>query len=366
MAKFSKLFLVIIVLLTAGFGSHQLVYGAELVAQTNELFAVGTVEGTEHSYLYTIHPVTGEIALIGDTGLNNCTGIDFNSEGKLKALCETRDEELVSSKGLLAGNGVICELDTETGEALWTVPHGLSNNISDIAIREDDVLFSYENLDIDNLHRHEDISDFGAQFIGLPDIEALDHGLAVWGDQDLKVAANVSGTPTLFEVNADTGEANALGALNFPDAFGGEANATIASRASVEEVQFASMDTFRIAGVDLPSANTLSAIGAGYAFAESQADFAALMFTQTGMTALPEASTSGFATGWAAIGLVDLETLQVDYIVEVQNPGLVIQAIALRPRPLAQVPTLSEWGLITTAILLFVGGLVFFIRNQEC
>jgi len=121
MAKLSKLVLIITVLLTAGFYNYQPAYGWDLTAQSNEIFAVGQVNGTEYSYLYTIHPVTGNITMIGDTGLNNCRAIDFNSEGKLKALCEVRDAEMLTTKLMPVGGGVIAELDTEDGTALWAV-----------------------------------------------------------------------------------------------------------------------------------------------------------------------------------------------------------------------------------------------------
>ncbi|GJM14865.1 MAG: hypothetical protein DHS20C13_01920 [Thermodesulfobacteriota bacterium] len=365
MARLIKPIFTIAILLTAGFYSYQTAYGWRILAQTNELFAVGTV-GSEHSYLYRIDPATGETTLIGDTGLNNCTGLDFTPDDKLKAFCEFREDAEVVSKGLLEA-GAAVELNIDDGAGEWAVPHGISNNISDITIREDGVLFSYEKIDIDNLHQHQKEDDFMAMLIGNPNIDSQHIGLAAWGDSELKAFANVDDESWMFKLDSETGAATPLGTLSFPDSLGDQLSQDISTRAEPDLIQFASVDRARIAGVDIPTSNTTSAAVIGYAFREQDADFAALLFKSDGvvMKASPTNSQNGILVGdWAAIALIDADTRQIDYIVELQNPGFAIQAIALRPRSLAQVPTLSEWGLITTAILLFAGGLVFFIRRK--
>jgi len=250
---------------------------------------------------------------------------------------------------------------------MGSIPHGVSNNISDIAIRKDDVLFSYENLPVDNLHSHEEMTDFEAMFIGSPDIEAGYHGMATWGELDIKVAANVDGILSLYLVNAETGDEESLGALSFTGGFGAAASANIESRASIELIEFGAMDTVQLGVINGGVIGaTQSTKNAGYGFAESQADFAALLFmVGADSEALPETSKNGLTADWAAIALIDEETRQVDYIVELKVPNLVVQGIALRRIVLipAQVPTLSEWGLITTAFLLLAGA-VFFLRRS--
>jgi len=377
MARLSKLFLITTVLVVSGFYSYQSAFGWKTISQTSELFVVGgqavgaagqastagQTAGAEHSYLYTVHPVTGEVAMIGDTGLNNCTGIDFDSAGKLKALCEIRDEEILSTKGgLVAGGAVIAELDTETGAAKWAVPHGVSNNISDIAIREDGVLFSYENLDIDSLHRHEEVNDFQAMFIGSPDIAAEYHAMAAWGTMDLKVAANVQGVPAMYSVDPATADEAFITNLAFPN-LNQVVNAENATRDIVlEDVEFLAMDTLAFAGSFGEIAASTKVAGT-YAFAETDAEFAALLF-RAGVDVQAEVSKNALNTDWAAIALIDMDTGVVDYIVELQNEeGLEFRGLALRQRPPAQVPTLSEWGLIATAVLLFAGALIFLRRR---
>lgn len=364
MAKIKNLLLVLAVLLIAGFYSYQSAYGWRIIGQTNELFAVGTKAESEHSYLYKINPVTGETALIGDTGFNNCTGLDFTSDDKLKSFCEFRDDPQTLTNNIIAA-GATVELDIDDGAGEWAVPHGVTNSISDITIREEGSLFSYENLETDNLHRHDEEDDFMAMLVGNPEIDSEYLGMSSWGLSDLKVAASVDDTPWYFSVDPETAAVTSLGALSFPDAIGAAAALDISNRAvALEDIEFISMD--RIAGVDIPQdQDTKTSAGiTGYAFEEENADQAVLMATISEEKEA-EASARGIQrVDWAAIGLLDQETLEVDYIVDLQNPGFIIQAIALRPLPPSQVPTLSEWGLIATAILLFAGALFFFRRKS--
>lgn len=365
MAIFKRTLLIFTLFITTGFLLNTSAHGWDLIAQTNELFAVGTVEGTEKSYLYTIDPATGELTLIGDTMLNNCRGLDFNSEGKLKAFCEVRSDVEVATKGLVAGQAVTVEFNADDAFPEWAVPHGISNNISDITIRDDDVLFSYENLDLDSFHSHIEDNDFKAVFIGMPDIEALDHALGSWGALDLKVAASVEGSPWLFSVDSTTGAAASVGELVLPESIIGLSQSSDLSTRAVAAMQFGSMDAIkldgRIAGVDIPAANSTRA--GIYAFAETDADFGALISAGAEVETSPSNTQKGIVDVWAAIALIDVDTLQVDYVVELQDAPVVVEAIALRPLPLAQVPTLSEWGMIATAVLLMLGALIVLKRR---
>ena len=266
------------------------------------------------------------------------------------------------TNALEAGIPVVAELDVDDGGLSWAVPHGVSNYISDITIREDGTLFSYENLKESNLHRHEEADDFQAIFITNPGIEAFDHGLAAWGDAELKVAANVDSTPSLYSVDSETGDVKLLGAFSFPDAIGVAAAKGISTRAEPALIQFASMDTRRIAGVDIPPTNTLSAAAIGYAFDENDADFAVLM-KKSDMVASPAFETAE-AGDWIAIGLIDLETLSVDYIVELPDAPVVVEAIAVRILPTREVPALSTAGIIVTGAVLLLVGLVFYKRKH--
>ena len=150
-------------------------------------------------------------------GLNNCNGIAFSPEGKLKAVCETRTDVEASTSGLLAtGTPVVAELNIDDGGADWAVAHGASNNISDITIDEDNgMLFSYENLDSDKINIHQP-DDFQAVQLGESMIEGAFHAMSLWLAKDLKVATNVDG-PKLFVIDPQTGEATFKTDLELPE-----------------------------------------------------------------------------------------------------------------------------------------------------
>ncbi len=96
---------ILAVLIIFVFSFNSTAFGWSFFVLTNELFAVGTVKGTEKSYLYEIDPLTGEFELIGDTGLNNCRGIDFNPAGKLKVFCESIGDAAAFTRNLVLAAG---------------------------------------------------------------------------------------------------------------------------------------------------------------------------------------------------------------------------------------------------------------------
>ena len=332
-------------------------------AANNELFAVGTANGTEWSYLYKINPLIGELTLLGDTGHNNCTGLDFTPEGKLKATCETRDGNgIESSTNAVAGTPVALELNSDDAFPEWAVPHGISNLISDITIADDGVLYSYENLKEDNLHMHLEADDFLAQLIGNPGIETLDLGLAAWGDAELKIAAN-TGTPSLYSVDTETADVKLIGALSFSEGFGLATMQEIATRVKLDEIEFASMDAIKLDGAVAAVAISTSAEPAGYAFAEEDADFAVLLTTSDERVLSTADTRIAGSEVWAGIALLDVETLSVDYVVEVDLAPVVVDAIAVRRLPTRNVPALSTTGFMVTAGVLLIIGIIFYRRK---
>jgi exosortase sorting signal-containing protein len=337
--------------------SYDNAYGWDDFVKTSQLFAVGEV-GSEKSYLYTIDPLSGELHMIGDTGLNNCRGLDFAPDGRLMTFCELRDEEGITPKGLEPVAGVAAELNTANGRAFWAVPHGVSSSMSDVAIREDGAMFSIENVDSVNLHTHVDENDFQAMFIGEMGLEALDHGMAFWGADELKVAANVNG-PELYDIDTDTGGAQLVGLLGFPDSVVAAANTLSTREIMIEEIQFGSMDKVEIVPLQTGLVTTKAAIRE---FNEADADFAVLMFK-----AGAEAENKGLINGpisWAVIGLMDSDTLRVDYIVEILGEADV-RAIAVKKREPNPIPTMSEWGLIIMAGVLGIIGLLAARRRAK-
>ena len=336
--------------------------GYEEFPMNNELFAVGQL-GSEKSYLYRIELPSGKLILIGDTGMNNCTGLDFTPDGKLKAFCELREGEEVTSKGPDPLPGVAVELDPGSASATWAVPHGVSSAISDIAINDLGELFSYENVKLERLHKHLAENDFQANWVGETGLEALDHAMAFWGDGELKLAANTI-APSLFKLDTSTAAPAFVGEISFPDTFVITMSGQSSTREiDTQDIQFASMDSVSFAkGSGNVILNTKAAL---HSFPETDADFMTLMFQATGQAdAAGESARIDGPERWAAVGLMDTDSLQIDFIVEIQGEADV-RAIAVRkiePRP---IPTLSEWGLILTTSSLFVLALFILVKRKR-
>lgn len=328
-------------------------------ARTNQLFAVGQT-GSEWSYLYEINPLTGDLRLIGDTGLNNCTGLDFTPEGKLKAFCELREDgELGNRNGASATPGITAELDVDSGFPEWAVPHGVSSNISDISINEQGVLFSYENVDPESLYKHLEDNDFMAELVGETGIEAEDHAIAIWRDGELNMAAN-TGVPALYAIDTESGVTTKMAELSFPSLEVLSVSSSQTRAIAAEDIQMASMDSVEFDVRALEALNTRAGI---YAFDETEADFVVLMTKQEDLEADLN-QRYAISRVWSAVALLDADTNQIDYTVEME--GIVdIMAIAVRsiePRP---IPTMSEWGLILTASCLFVLAVIMLHRRNK-
>ncbi|MEM7009420.1 MAG: hypothetical protein AAF462_09835, partial [Thermodesulfobacteriota bacterium] len=243
------------------------------------------------------------------------------------------------------------------------VPHGISNYISDITIDDKGVLFSYENLETDNFHRHELASDFQAMFIGEPEIDSNNVGIAAWGDSDIKAAANVDSQLWMFTIDTDTAETTPTMQLALAG-FGLEAAENISTRAIAANIHVASMDSIKLveaAGFGFGAVRNESG---PYAFTEDQSEFAILLFTEDEVNEAID-SEARFIPLSTEIALIDADRGIIDYVVELQDEGFDISAIALRPLPPRAVPTLSGWGSVVIATFLFIGSLIYLKRRAK-
>lgn len=352
------LFLGAVFLIFAAQGVHN-AYGWTGFAKLNILYAVGEIDGK--SYLYTIDPVTGEFQIIGDTGLNNCRGLDFSPEGKLKAYCELREEDYDMVQRFTDGvPGVVAELNLDDGAGEWAVTHGISNNISDITITDDGTHYSHENAEQETLYKHVEENDFAAMPIGQTGVETLDLAMASWGLDVLKIAAN-DGAPKLFSVNPVSGAVLSTEELEFPEGLVTAAKSQSQRVVLLEQIQFGSMDSIK-AAVRPEELGVQTKAASGYAFAEGDAEFAAYLFQ--GGAVMGEADSVDFELPWAAIALIDADTLRVDYIVELGGGPAELTAIAVRPIGPRPIPSMSEWGLIVMASVLGVIGILV-IRKMK-
>jgi hypothetical protein len=116
----------------------QIVLPPPVPPTSSDLFGL-TGSGNTPSSLYFIDPTTGAYSLIGSTGFNRCSGMDFDSFATLFATCTSPSDGLV----------VLVTIDTSTGIATEVGSTGVEafsprNAISDISFRNSDgMLFAY-------------------------------------------------------------------------------------------------------------------------------------------------------------------------------------------------------------------------------
>ena len=348
-----------------------------IIGKNSKIFAVGSDENW-WSYLFTIDPLKGTLHLVGDTGFNNCRGLDFTPEGKLKAFCEERQDAAPGNNSLRAvAAGVTLELDTNSGDPLWVVPTGISNAVQDIAIRRDGVLFSHEKSQPSLLYKHLKEDDFQAILLGPSGVEAEYAGLAVWELKDLKIAAN-TGVPMLYDVDPTSGAATPAGKLIFPGEVVNSVSRLISSR--YDQVQIVSMDSIKFQATDeaAPAAPRAEA----EPFEETDAEFIVLLALFDDKLT-DEKFLNPIGNAQMALALIDMDTMTVGYIKELNTGGMSIvaasdpatearlisgdiflEAITIRlnqPRP---IPTMSEWAMIAMSCGLGLLGL-FAIRRRK-
>ena len=270
LSKFSAALVITLLFTASGITDA---YGLGIIIGKNgKIFAVGS-DDNGCSYLFTIDPLQGALNLIGDTGFNNCRGLDFTPEGKLKAFCEERQDAGPGNNSLRAvAAGVTLELDTNSGEPVWVVPTGISNAVQDIAIRRDGVIFSHERADPSLLYKHLKEDDFQAILLGPTGVEAEYAGLAAWELDVLKIAAN-TGVPMLYDVDPMTGAATPAGKLIFP---GEVVNSVSRTNPGIyDQVQILSMDSVKFQA--LTEAAPAAPRAEAEPFEETDAEFIALL-----------------------------------------------------------------------------------------
>jgi IPTL-CTERM motif len=314
------------------------------VFEHHRVFLVGNDYTSGKSYLYELTLIDG-LRMIGDTGVNNCRGIDFNSEGKLMALCETRDQN---------STPVTVQLDIQYGGFEWAAEGGISDRVSDITIGDDGVLYSLEVKAEEKLNKHPKENDFFAMLVGYPDIGAEYHALGDGGVEDcIKTAAFVGGNPKFFKIDPETGATQFIADLEFTEL------------SSVESLEFAAMDKLNFPAND----NIDVAVSAELhpaEFTETEAEFIVLLnYKEVKEESGGMVTTNNAEFSESLIALLDTDTYTLAHhkYNESQEP-IIFQAIAVMERGPRPIPTLSEWGLIAMAGILGIVGFMVIRRRK--
>jgi hypothetical protein len=302
--KLTKLFMFsfMFMILSTGFSNAQ-----------NTLYGLGNQGQDGESSLYGINQTTGQAQRIGPTGFERCGGMDYDPVSeRLVAACQRHDGSDI---------GVLVHINTSTGQG--TEINTLGCEIStDISFRNADnwlfgALFDDEQVDICNLGLYTINPAAGnSNFLGPFNAnECCGNGMAFSSNDVLYLIVGDFGPPnTLYTVNQTTGNATPATGVTYPDNLDETARANAMEFDPIHGTAFISIVT-----------------GSG-----------------TGGTRENFIGTINISNG-----IVEVRGRTADGI----------DALAFAPHFSRPIPTLSEYGMIISAIALLAGAL-FFLRRR--
>jgi len=335
------------------------------IAQT-EIYAIGTTFNNEEplskgaeaetrispfldSVLYLINPSTGQPIFIGPiTGYTRCTGLDIHPEtGQFFAVCDVNGD--IGDGVLLTRNGVfgphLLILDPETGQPTDVGALELSrgDRVSDISFRSDGTLFAHMNA-INFLGEEAETTTNTLNANSLAIIDTNNANVTFLGEtgiEDIFSAIGFTNTDTLIQC---TDNENPPGVANILNQTTGQA-------------------TFLENLVYPPGFEGFNTVGSKD-FDDSLGHFFALLFhgaQERGAALL----TSGLIAGNFLV-TIDQDNGNIDIVGLISEREEQFGAIAVlaQPQPIAEVPTLSEYGLILTVVML-LGAAVLVLRRRQ-
>jgi hypothetical protein len=346
----SLLFILMSVLMTTG-----------ITAGAQEIFAINTERDVRNieeiapipfleSVLYMLNPQTGAPSEIGPIeGYTRCTGLDIHPfTGEFFAVCEkievheepipkTNADEIPFSMYLLI-------LDPNTGQPTEVGDIELSRGdfISDISFRSDGTLFAHLNAGIAFLGDDVSTNTIAANSIGIINTQtavlnivgptgSTDSWSAIgFNDMDSLIQCTDNRfTPGLINLlNQNTGSASFLGDLIYPPGFEGQ---NIVG----------SKDLDNLSG-----------------------QFFALLFHSSGLPDERDITTNAEVPGNSLV-TINQNTGAIDVRGFIADEFNQFAALAVRSeKVVAEVPTLSEYSLIATVVLLLGASVVFLRRRQ--
>jgi len=268
-----------------------------------ELFGVDSKEGQQSSDFYSIDTSIGTASFIGNTGFRSCNGFDFHPlTNKGYAVC--------SRPGEFAD--VLIMIVRKNGQGTEVGPLNNFGQVSDVSFRSDGVLFAYNNA---------------------------------------------QGGDTLGTINLETGNFTEIGPTGLPGSFPG--------------IGFSQDDVLFMAGENILDNESLLILNQDTGQATFITELSNLPFQKfPRFTSLDNRPQNGVLFGSYIIGGTGesiLSTVDTDsgFVTNIGEEGALISAIAfLNPNPTRPIPTLSQYGLILTAIVLFAASL-FILRRRS-
>ena len=349
-------------------------FGLAAKAELVELFAIGQqqegqgdiiddvmrMEEEPQSILYSIDPGTGIPTMIGKTGYELCTGLDFEpTTNRAFAVCNRiiEDEgegpigDVVLGTRAEDPGQVLVQLDIANGQGTEIGPLNIvldNTGVSDISFRPDGTLFG-----IVGIAPEVPRDDFKSKTI------EFDEVTLVWIDKETGQASIVGPTGTGDSIDAiGFSSASSLyhatdnvldpGSLNMLDHFTGNGTSISALDYPGEFGEDGVLNT-------IPSMDYANAAGKLFAFLIS-------LDGRKGDPVDPESRVE-FAEG-SFLGTIDSTTGAIELIGMTSEFGNQFIALAALNRIERNVPTLSEYGLIATSVFLLIAAVVYMRRRQ--
>jgi len=343
-----------------------LVSGLPAMAQT-QIYAIGTesnrradprasevdqrVSPYMDSVLYTLASMTGQPTEVGTIeGYTRCTGLDIHPlTGEFFAVCDENGEVDDGPLMPLTRNGIfgphLLKLDPNTAQPTDVGALDLSRSdfVSDISFRSDGTLFAHLNA-LENGEAATETNTINANSLAIINTNTANVTiLGETGSEDRISAIGFTNTDSLIQctdnynfpgrvnmLNQTTGQATFLENLNYPPGFEG----------------------FNI--IPSKDADTFSG------------DFFALLFHESDVE--EEVVTTNGETEGNFLVNIDAGNNGNVSIIGLISAGDLEQFAALavlgQPQPLVEVPTLSEYGLIT-AVVMLLGTAVLVLRRRQ-
>lgn len=300
------------------------------------------------SVLYSINPNTGQPTEIGVLeGYTRCTGLDIHPDtGEFFAVCEKIEENgvdpiLLTRNGLF--NSYLLILDPNTGQAteVGSLELGRGDFVSDISFRSDGTLFAHLNGEGNALEAENTTNTVAANSLGI--INTQTGNLTVLGPTGLEDNFSAIGFTAMDILLQCTDNDNFPGVVNILNQTTG--NATFLDNL-IYPPEF-------VIGENVIGSKDFGGIG----------NFFAVLF-HLGNGIGPEATTNGIENGNFLV-TIDQFNGDIDVIGFIADETNQFGALAVRGEQLvAEVPTLSEYGLIVTVVMLLGVAVVFLRRRQ--
>lgn len=329
--------------------------GTEVITPTPKAFVIGDEIGTDatpflESVLYSIDPATAVATMIGAIeGFTRCTGLDIHPQtGEFFAVCEKVDEN--GEEPILLTNGeefnaYLLVLDQATAAPLEVGAIQLSRGdfISDISFRQDGTLFAHLNSEFANEENEVTTNTIAANSLGIINTQSAALTiLGPTGSEDSWSAIGFEGSGLLVQ-STD--------------------NRSVPSVANV--LDQTSGDSSLLTGFNFPVDFNGWVIIASKDFDNSSNQFYGLLaHLSDTIEPDPDVTANAVEDGnyLVTINHATGQIFDIGLIAGIDNQ---FGALAVRSELIInEVPTLSEYGLIATVVLLLGASVVFLRRRQ--